>query len=282
MTEEAAKTMFAKNGNMAVTLQDFEIKSVIGRGSFGKVFLVVKKDDPSQVYAMKALAKNVILEYDQVESTKLEKDILLMADHPFLVGMNFVFQTESKIFFVMRFVRGGELFSHLRKMSRFPEDDARFYAVQVCLAIGYLHDKKIIYRDLKPENILMDENGYLCLTDFGLAKILQDGQQANTFCGTPDYLAPEILSDSGHGFPVDWWAIGILTYEMIVGCPPFFTQSNNYEKMYQMIKKRAVHFPDPERYKIYMSEECKDFISKLLEKDPNNRLGTKGGISEVL
>jgi serum/glucocorticoid-regulated kinase 2 len=128
----------------------------------------------------------------------------------------------------------------------------------------------------------MDENGYLCLTDFGLAKILQDGQQANTFCGTPDYHAPEILSDSGHGFPVDWWAIGILTYEMIVGCPPFFTQSNNYEKMYQMIKKRAVHFPDPERYKIFMSDECKDFISKLLEKDPNNRLGTKGGIAEVL
>lgn len=155
-----------------------------------------------------------------------------MADHPFLVGMNFVFQTESKIFFVMRFVRGGELFSYLRKCSRFDEDKAKFYAMQVALAIGYLHSKKIIYRDLKPENILMDENGYLALTDFGLAKVLQDGQQANTFCGTPDYLAPEILSDSGHSFPVDWWAIGILTYEMIVGCPPFFTQSNNYEKMY--------------------------------------------------
>ena len=132
----------------------------------------------------------------------------------------------------MRFVRGGELFSHLRKSSRFVEETARFYAVQVALAIGYLHDKNIIYRDLKPENILMDEDGYLCLTDFGLAKILESGQQANTFCGTPDYLAPEILSDTGHSFPVDWWAIGILTYEMIVGCPPFFTQSNNYEKMY--------------------------------------------------
>jgi serum/glucocorticoid-regulated kinase 2 len=282
LANETSSTLYQPKGEAPVTLNDFELKSVIGRGSFGKVFLVIKKSDPNTVYAMKALAKNVILEYDQVESTKLERDILNMADHPFLVGMKYVFQTASKIFFVMRFVRGGELFSHLRKKNRFEEDLARFYALQVCHAIGYLHDKKIIYRDLKPENILMDENGYLCLTDFGLAKILQDGQQANTFCGTPDYLAPEILSDSGHGFPVDWWAIGILTYEMIVGCPPFFTQSNNYEKMYQMIKKRAVHFPDPERYKIYMSDECKDFISKLLEKDPNNRLGTKGGISEVL
>ena len=199
-----------------------------------------------------------------------------MADHPFLVGMHYVFQTESKIFFVMRFVRGGELFSHLRRSSRFPEEMAKFYAIQVCLAIGYLHDKKIIYRDLKPENILIDEDGYLALTDFGLAKILQDGQVANTFAGTPDYLAPEILKDQGHSFPVDWWAIGILTYEMIVGCPPFFTQSNNYEKMYTMIKKRDVHFPDPERYKIYMSEECKDFIRQLLNKDPNERLGKNG------
>jgi serum/glucocorticoid-regulated kinase 2 len=181
----------------------------------------------------------------------------------------------------MRFVRGGELFSHLRKKNRFEEDLARFYSCQVCHAIGYLHEQKIIYRDLKPENILMDEAGYLALTDFGLAKILEDGQQANTFCGTPDYLAPEILNDAGHSFPVDWWAIGILTYEMIVGCPPFFTQSNNYEKMYQMIKKREVTFPDPERYKINMSPECKDFIQQLLSKDPTKRLG-RNGVAEVL
>ena len=127
--QEESKTIVAPSGKMQVSLKDFELKSVIGRGSFGKVFLVIKKDDPSEVFAMKALAKNIILEYDQVESTKLEKDILLMANHPFLVGMKYVFQTEQKIFFVMRFVRGGELFSHLRKKNRFEEDLARFYAI---------------------------------------------------------------------------------------------------------------------------------------------------------
>lgn len=116
------------------------------------------------------------------------------------------------------------------------------------MAIGHLHDKKIIYRDLKPENILMDENGYICLTDFGLAKVLEGGQQAFSFCGTPDYLAPEILIEKGHSFPVDWWAVGILTYEMIVGFPPFYTGNSNNAKMYQLIKSKPVYFPDPQRH----------------------------------
>lgn len=167
----ASQTLYAKAGDVKVGLADFNIKKVIGRGSFGKVFLVQKKGG-QDVYAMKSLRKDVILDYDQVESTKLEKEILLQADHPFLVGMNYVFQTESKIFFVMRFVRGGELFMHLRNSTRFTEERAKFYSAQVALAIGHLHNKHIIYRDLKPENILMDQDGYICLTDFGLAKIL--------------------------------------------------------------------------------------------------------------
>jgi serum/glucocorticoid-regulated kinase 2 len=139
--------------------------------------------------------------------------------------MHYVFQTEQKIFFVMRFVRGGELFMHLRNSTRFPEERAKFYSAQVAMAIGHLHNKSIIYRDLKPENILLDEDGYICLTDFGLAKILNENSQAFSFCGTPEYLAPEILNEKGHRFPVDWWALGILTYEMIVGFPPFYTGS---------------------------------------------------------
>jgi len=168
--------MYTKEGNEKnVTLKDFIVCSVIGRGSFGKVFLVQKASD-RKVYAMKSLRKDVIIDYDQVESTLLEKKILLEADHPFLVGMEYVFQTDQKIFFVMKFVRGGELFMHLRKARNFPEHRAKFYSCIVAIALGHLHKKKIIYRDLKPENILMDEDGYICLTDFGLAKILDTNE----------------------------------------------------------------------------------------------------------
>lgn len=128
----------------------------------------------------------------------------------------------------------------------------------------------------------MDEDGYICLTDFGLAKVLEGNAQAFSFCGTPDYLAPEILVERGHSFPVDWWALGILTYEMIVGFPPFYTGTQNNSKMYELIKKKAVYFPDPQRHNIMMSENCKNFITRLLEKNPANRLGSRGGLEEVL
>lgn len=135
---------------------------------------------------------------------------------------------------------------HLRNVTRFDEQRAKFYAAQVAIAIGHLHGQKIIYRDLKPENILMDEDGYICLTDFGLAKIIsEENKMAYSFCGTPEYLAPEILNETGHTFPVDWWALGILTYEMIVGFPPFYTGGNTNNKMYELIKKKDVYFPDP-------------------------------------
>lgn len=245
------------------------------------MFLVVKQDD-GKVYAMKSLRKDVIIDYEQFESTRLEKQILMEADHPFLVGMEYVFQTDQKIFFVMKFVRGGELFMHLRKARSFKESRAKFYSVIVAMALGHLHSKKIIYRDLKPENILLDEDGYVCLTDFGLAKILEQDEQAHSVCGTPEYLAPEVLEEKGHAFPVDWWALGILTYEMIVGFPPFYTGSSNNQKMYELIKTKAVFFPDPKKHGIAMTAECKDFIEKCLKKDPAERLGTKGDISEIL
>ena len=166
-----------KKDEKPADLDSFEVKKVVGRGSFGKVFLVQKKDTKA-VFAMKSLRKDVILDYDQIESTMLEKDILQKADHPFLVGMEFVFQTDLKIFFVMKFVRGGELFMHLRKSRQFAEKRAKFYSISVALALGHLHQQHIIYRDLKPENILLEEDGYLCLTDFGLAKILKEDEKA--------------------------------------------------------------------------------------------------------
>lgn len=231
---------------------------------------------------MKSLRKDVILDYDQVESTLLEKEILQKADHPFLVGMEYVFQTDERIFFVMKFVRGGELFMHLRKQRQFSEARTKFYSLTVAMALGHLHNQKIIYRDLKPENILMGEDGYICLTDFGLAKILESNEVANSFCGTPEYLAPEILEEVGHAFPVDWWALGILTYEMMVGFPPFYTGQPNNNKMYELIKTKPVFFPDAKKHGIAMSDECKDFINKCLSKKPNERLGAKGGVDEII
>lgn len=128
----------------------------------------------------------------------------------------------------------------------------------------------------------MGEDGFICLTDFGLAKILNQDEQAYSFCGTPEYLAPEILHETGHAFPVDWWALGILTYEMIVGFPPFYTGQSNNNKMYELIKSKPVYFPDPKKHGIVMSEDCKDFINQCLKKKPNERIGSKNGLDEIL
>lgn len=154
-------------------LEDFNTKRVIGKGSFGKVFLVEKRDN-GNLYAMKSLKKDVLIKENQLESTKLEKEILMKKEHPFLVSMEFIFQTDSKVYFVMNFVRGGELFKHLSDAKRFSEERARFYAAQIILGIGYLHRQDIIYRDIKPENILMADDGYLYLADFGLAKSMKE------------------------------------------------------------------------------------------------------------
>lgn len=272
-------TLYSAKKGEEVCLDDFICKKILGKGSFGKVFLVEKKDD-HKLYAMKSLRKDVILENDQVESTKLEKEILLKANHPFFVKMAYIFQTDQKIYFVMNFIRGGELFTHLQNEKRFKEERAKFYAAQIISAIGYLHKKKIIYRDIKPENILMGEDGYLYLADFGLAKEMTNRDFTSSFCGTPEYLAPEIIQNKGHNHAVDWWSIGILIYEMIVGFPPFY--HSNQQTMYELIEKFPVKFPDPVKHKIPMSEEIKDLLSKLLEKDPKDRIGTEGGVDEII
>lgn len=271
-------TIYSAKKGEEVGLEDFLCKKILGQGSFGKVFLVEKKDT-HKLFAMKSLRKDVILENDQVESTKLEKEILLKANHPFFVRMAYIFQTDQKIYFVMNFVRGGELFTHLQNEKRFKEERAKFYTAQIISAIGYLHEKKIIYRDIKPENILMGEDGYLNLADFGLAKEMTNRDFTTSFCGTPEYLAPEIIQNKGHNHAVDWWSIGILAYEMIVGFPPFY--HSNQQTMYELIEKFPVKFPDPVKHKIEMTEEAKDLISKLLEKDPTKRIGTEGGFEEI-
>ena len=257
-----------------VKLDDFKVLKVIGRGSFGKVCLV-EYLPTHETYAMKSLKKDVLIEQEQIENTLLEKEILQTIDYPLLCGLVFCFQTDERIYFILPFLSGGELFQHLRKFRTFDEEKVRFYGAQIALALEYLHSKGIIYRDLKPENILMDDQGYLKLADFGMAKKLKDDEKAMSFCGTPEYLAPEIITMEGHDKSADWWSFGILLFEMLCGLPPFYVE--NVDKMYELIKNSSVKFPR----RITLSEEAKDVIRKLLEKNPKKRLGSQGGIEEI-
>ena len=257
-----------------VAVNDFKLIKVIGRGSYGKVCLVQFKKT-NDLYAMKSLKKDVLLDEDQVESTLLEKDILQSINYPFLVGMVFCFQTEERVYFVLPFIQGGELFKHLRQNKYFSEDKVKFYAAIIGLSLEYLHKKGIVYRDIKPENILIDEDGYLKLIDFGMAKILKDGENTNSFCGTPEYLAPEIITGEGHNMMADWWSYGTLIYEMLFGIPPFFC--DNVEKMFELITKSELRFPK----KFKTSEEAKDLLGKLLTKNQKERFGINGGFEEI-
>ena len=275
MPKTDSNTVFSNHKNVKeVKLEDFKVLKVIGRGSFGKVNLV-EYLPTHETFAMKSLKKDILIEQEQIENTLLEKEILQSIDYPFLCGLVFCFQTEERIYFIMPFLNGGELFQHLRKFRTFDEDKVRFYGAQIALALDYLHSKGIIYRDLKPENILMDEEGYLKLADFGMAKKLKDDEKAMSFCGTPEYLAPEIITMEGHDKNADWWSFGILLFEMLCGLPPFYVE--NLDKMYEMIKTSSIKFPK----RIALSEDAKDVIRKLLEKNPKKRLGSQSGIEEI-
>ena len=206
------------------SLDDFKIKFVIGKGTFGKVFLAEFTHN-KKLYAIKVIRKDILIEYNQIKNTKLEKDIMFKCQHQFLVGMEYLFMSDVRLFFVMPFVQGGELYRFFKAKRRFKENEVKFYAVQIALALGYLHKKTIIHRDLKLENILLDSNGYLKIIDFGLAKMLDNKDLTKTYCGTPEYIAPEMLSTSGHNYSVDWWGLGILIYEMRIGVTPFFNKN---------------------------------------------------------
>ena len=250
-----------------VNLESFNIIRVIGKGSFGKVFLVRHKAQKT-LHALKVLKKDFIIRKNQVEHTKTERSVLGHARHPYIVGLTMAFQTADKLFFVLDYCAGGELFFHLGKMGRFPEDRAKFYAAQITLALEYVHKLGVIYRDLKPENVLLDHKGNIRLTDFGLSKegVRGHSSGASSFCGTPEYIAPEVLKRQGHGRAVDWWSLGALSYEMISGLPPFY--SRNRDTMFDKIMKADIMYP------AFMSDAAKDLLSKLLLRDPKERLGS--------
>eukprot|EP00808_Paulinella_micropora_P026295 g81447.t1 len=259
-----------------VGLDDFEFLKVLGRGGFGKVMLVRKKTgkDADQVYAMKILKKAAIIARNQVEHTQAERKILESLQHPFLMRLCYAFQSKQKLYFVLDYYTGGELFFHLKKKRRFPEQTAKIYIAEIALALGHLHGLGVIYRDIKPENILLDKDGHLCLTDFGLAKELEDKtSKTNTFGGTPEYLAPEVVQGKGHDKNVDWWSLGILLYELVVGIPPFYSQ--NIKEMYHKITEGVLRFPP------VLTEACKSFIVDLLNRDPSKRLGAVNDVEDV-
>eukprot|EP00007_Cunea_sp_BSH-02190019_P008008 CAMPEP_0174229438 /NCGR_PEP_ID=MMETSP0417-20130205/416_1 /TAXON_ID=242541 /ORGANISM="Mayorella sp, Strain BSH-02190019" /LENGTH=459 /DNA_ID=CAMNT_0015306985 /DNA_START=130 /DNA_END=1509 /DNA_ORIENTATION=+ len=248
-----------------VGIDDFELMKVVGKGSFGKV-LQVRKRDTGKIYAMKVLNKKTILERNEVEHTKAEKSILQKLVHPFLVNLNYSFQTPDKLYFIMDYVNGGELFFHLQKDKKFDEDRVRFYCAEIVCGLEYLHVSGVLYRDLKPENLLLTGDGHICMTDFGISKegLMSDDDRTATFCGTPEYLAPEVLEGNGYGKAVDWWSFGTLMFEMLTGLPPFYSQ--DVQEMYSKIMTAKLQLPEN------ASPEAQDLLSKLLIRDPEKRL----------
>lgn len=249
-----------------VTKADFELLKVVGKGSFGKVLQVRKKDD-QQIYAMKVLEKHAIIARKQVAHTLSEKLIMQRIVHPFIVRLHYAFQTADKLFMVMDFVNGGELFFHLKNEGKFAEERVKIYAAEIALALGHLHAMDIVYRDLKPENVLIDYYGHIRITDFGLSKQIPQNGSTATFCGTPEYLAPEVLKGKGHGTPVDWWSLGTLVFEMLTGLPPFY--SPNHNVMYQKILSGDIHWTSD------VSPDARSLISGLLNQDPAKRFTVK-------
>merc|ERR1711957_1073217 len=212
------------------------------------------------LFAMKILRKSHLVKRRQIERTRTERKVLAVVDHPFIMKLHFAFQTEDKLFLVLDYCAGGELFFHLSRLRRFPERVARFYAAELLLAIGHLHKKHIIYRDLKPENVLLDSEGHVKLGDFGLAKDKIDHpyRGASSMCGTPEYMAPEILQQFGHGFCVDYWGLGMLVYEMMTGLPPWYTTDR--QKLFRRLKSAPLEIPS------FFSPQSSSVTSALLQR----------------
>ncbi|KAJ5171368.1 uncharacterized protein N7500_004151 [Penicillium coprophilum] len=261
---------FVENKQRSLKLEDFDLLKVVGKGSFGKVMQVMKKDT-GRIYALKTIRKAHIISRSEVTHTLAERSVLAQINNPFIVPLKFSFQSPEKLYFVLAFVNGGELFHHLQREQRFDINRARFYTAELLCALECLHGFKVIYRDLKPENILLDYTGHIALCDFGLCKLdMKDEDRTNTFCGTPEYLAPELLLGNGYTKTVDWWTLGVLLYEMLTGLPPFYDENTN--EMYRKILQEPLTFPSSD----IVPPAARDLLTRLLDRDPVRRLGANG------
>ncbi|XP_075440041.1 serine/threonine-protein kinase Sgk3 isoform X2 [Ascaphus truei] len=262
------------SGNPQARPKDFDFLKLIGKGSFGKVLLAKRKHD-GKYYAVKVLQKKVILNKKEQKHIMAERNVLLKnVKHPFLVGLHYSFQTSDKLYFVLDFINGGELFFHLQRERTFLEPRARFYTAEIASALGYLHSIKIIYRDLKPENILLDSQGHIVLTDFGLCKEgIANSDTTLTFCGTPEYLAPEVIKKQPYDNTVDWWCLGSVLYEMLHGLPPFY--SRDTAEMYENILHK------PLALRPGASLPALSILEELLEKDRTLRLGANEDFHDI-
>jgi len=254
-------------------LEDFKLARTLGAGSFGRVILV-KHLETDTWYAMKLLIKEKVVKTKQVEHTINEKKILQALDFPHIVRLMYCFKDPSNLYLVLSFENGGELFTHLRKSRRFTEPMSRFYCAQVVLAFEYLHNLDIVYRDLKPENMLICSNGYTKITDLGFAKRLGAEMRTYTLCGTPEYLAPEVIKHRGYGKSADWWTLGVLIFEMTAGTVPF--NYKDHAEMYGKIVKNQWKAPD------FFTKELTDLLNSILTSDTSKRFGClKGGPADI-
>lgn len=248
----------------SVGIDDFEILKVVGQGAFAKVYQVRRKGS-SEIYAMKVMRKDKIVEKNHAEYMKAERDILTKVDHPFVVQLRYSFQTKYRLYLVLDFVNGGHLFFQLYHHGLFREDLARIYAAEIVSAVSHLHANGIMHRDLKPENILLDADGHAMLTDFGLAKKFDENTRSNSMCGTLEYMPPEIVLGKGHDKAADWWSVGVLLFEMLTGKPPY---TGNREKIQQKIVKEKIKLP------AFLSSEAHSMLKGLLTKEASKRLGS--------
>lgn len=256
-------------------MENLEVLRTLGAGAFGLVKLVkLKGSEPKKTYALKCLSKVAVVQNGFQDHVLREKTIMEELDHPFILKIHSAMQDSKNVYFLLEVLLGGELFKLLRDETQFPESCSQFYAASVLSALCYIHERKIAYRDLKPENLVLDAYGFVKLVDFGLAKKIRDGKTW-TLCGTPDYLAPEVILNEGHDWAVDYWALGVLIYELTSGYAPFFAEEpmGVYENI---VFGRTLMPPS-------FSLSLQDLLRKLLRSDQSKRLGrTKGGAAAVM